>query len=207
MALKFAQRWFTKEHSWINSTKERSRTEQKAKSVMHGSCKRGLGWSRGAFLSWGGPSEVPCMEARGPGLCNLSIYQSHADSSKTGDKSWVRQVPPSEVRQFLGRDPLWASSSQHSQQLGKWVCGDRSNRAWGHSLPTGVKTHCQQVILWPHQQVPLFLHCNLGSCISHNVGKSPESFINTEAFIWALHFLQSISFSHFRSFYQMDILA
>lgn len=66
--------------------------------------------------------------------------------------------------------------------------------------PTGVKTHCQQVILWPHQHVPLFPRGNLGSCISHNVGKSPASPITTEAFICAVHFLEPISFSHFRPF-------
>lgn len=100
---------------------------------------------------------------------------------------------------------LWATNTPGSWEI-KW---SMKKEGWGSAPqpPTGVKTHCQQVILWPHQHVPLFLHGNLGSFISHNVGKSPESPITTEAFIWAVHFLEPISFSRFRPFHQMDALA
>lgn len=77
------------------------------------------------------------IEAKGPGLYNLNIYQSLAvDSLKGGGKSWVRQVSLSQVSQFLGKYlcELPAVNTPSSWES-KFVQGDRSFGAVHHSLP------------------------------------------------------------------------
>lgn len=173
---------------------------------MCGSCKRGLSWSQRELCSWGGPVEMSCIKARG--LYNTNIYQSLDTGSPKGGNKLGESGPPSEVRSFLGRYPLWAASTQHwenqlRKSVGPWT-QKHSGRA--PQPPHRCENHCQQVIPWINK-VFLFLHGNLGSCINDNVAKSPESPFNTEAFICALHFLEPIWFSHFRPFHQMDVLA
>lgn len=147
---------------------------------------------------------MSCIAARG--LYNTNIYQSlDAGNPKGGHKS---QVPHRKGGNSWGGTlcELPAPNTPSSWE-NKWVHGDGSVRAVHHSLPTGVKTTANRSVLGLINKGFLFLHGNLGSCINYNVAKSPESPFNTEAFIWALHFLEPIWFSHFRPFHQMDVLA
>ena len=119
---------------------------------------------------------------------------------------WSRSLIRSKA---IPGETQFVNCQQSTLQAAGTVSGPwrRRDGALRLSLPTGAKTHRQQVTLWLHQQVPLSLYGNLGSFISHNVGRSPESPITTEAFIWTVHFLEPISFSHFRPFHQMGVLA
>lgn len=92
---------------------------------------------------------MPYTEARGPILWNLNIYHSlDAGNPKEGDKSWMRQVPPSEVGNSWGETlrELSAANTPGNWEI-KWSMKEEGGDS-APQPPTGVKTHCQQVILF-----------------------------------------------------------